>query len=311
MCMRNKPLISIIVPNYNYSEFLDGRFCSIFAQTYDNYEVIILDDCSSDDSLKVIDKYKDNKKVSKVIINEINSGSPFKQWEKGINNAAGEIIWIAESDDLCEPTFLETLVESYLLGDAVMAFCRSKLIDVHGDKLRENFQMSETKADICWEGLDFIKNILCLRNEVQNASSVIFSKSVACSVNKNFMSYKGAGDWLFWLEIAEKGNVCFVNRELNQYRLHQNTTSIVVKSGVEFREMKQIYHWLYEKGYLTDAQLKKCRIENLLLIDSIHDIPSGVKHSLFSMWNADWRTKMKMHVIKIYAWLRSSIFSFL
>ena len=100
-------LVSVIIPNYCHAQYLDQRIQSVLEQTYQNFEVIILDDKSTDNSLEVIDKYRSHPKVAKVIINEVNSGSPFKQWERGINEASGDIIWIAESDDYCTPDFLE------------------------------------------------------------------------------------------------------------------------------------------------------------------------------------------------------------
>ena len=94
-----KSLVSIIIPNYNHAKFLDERIQSVLNQTYQNFELIILDDKSSDNSVEVINQYKDDPRVSSIIINKDNSGSTFKQWYKGIEIAKGEIIWIAESDD--------------------------------------------------------------------------------------------------------------------------------------------------------------------------------------------------------------------
>ena len=85
-----KPLVSVIVPNYNYEAYLDVRMESILAQTYDNFEVIFLDDCPSDGSLDVIEKYKNNPHLKKIVCGDANSGSPFVQWKKGLGLAEGE-----------------------------------------------------------------------------------------------------------------------------------------------------------------------------------------------------------------------------
>ena len=87
-----RPLVSVIVPNYNYARFLDERMQSILTQTYQNFEIIILDDCSKDNSRDVIEKYRGNPHVSCIVYNEVNSGSPFKQWNKGFIIAKGELI---------------------------------------------------------------------------------------------------------------------------------------------------------------------------------------------------------------------------
>ena len=111
---KDKPLVSIIIPNYNHADYLEERIRSILNQTYTNYEIIILDDRSTDNSIEIINKFRDNSHISNIIINEENSGSPFKQWFKGISLAKGDLIWIAECDDSCELCMLERLVDTYI-----------------------------------------------------------------------------------------------------------------------------------------------------------------------------------------------------
>ena len=87
----SNPLVSVIIPNYNHARYLDERIQSVLNQTYQNFEVIILDDKSTDNSVEVINQYKDDLHVSCIIVNEENSGSTFKQWHKGFELAKGEI----------------------------------------------------------------------------------------------------------------------------------------------------------------------------------------------------------------------------
>lgn len=102
------PLVSVIVPNYNHASFLVERLESIYNQTYKNIEVILLDDCSTDNSREILSYYA-KKYAHKTItlFNDVNSQRVFRQWNKGLNVAKGELIWIAESDDYCELDFLE------------------------------------------------------------------------------------------------------------------------------------------------------------------------------------------------------------
>ena len=106
-----QPAVSVIVPNYNHAPFLRRRLDSIFNQTYQDFEVIILDDCSSDNSKEIIEQYRNRPQITHIVYNEVNSGSPFKQWAKGFDLAKGEYIWIAESDDWAELNFLEETVQ--------------------------------------------------------------------------------------------------------------------------------------------------------------------------------------------------------
>jgi len=105
------PKVSVIIPNFNHAAYLKQRIDSVLNQTYQNFELIILDDCSTDNSKEIIEQYRNDTRVSNIVYNTENSGSTFKQWDKGINLSSGDYIWIAESDDWCELNFLQTIME--------------------------------------------------------------------------------------------------------------------------------------------------------------------------------------------------------
>ncbi|MCB9276524.1 MAG: glycosyltransferase family 2 protein [Lewinellaceae bacterium] len=94
--------------------FLRERLYSIINQTFQDLELIILDDASTDQSLEILAEYKNHPKVKHFIENPVNSGSPFIQWKKGIELAQGEYIWIAESDDYADLRFLEEAVPIFM-----------------------------------------------------------------------------------------------------------------------------------------------------------------------------------------------------
>ena len=127
----NNPLVSVIVPNYNHEKFLEQRINSILNQTFQDFELILIDDKSTDNSLTILNKFKNHPKVSHLIINEINSGSPFKQWIRGLNIAEGEFIWIAESDDYAEFNFLEQTLDLFNFEDQLgLVYTDSNIVDV-------------------------------------------------------------------------------------------------------------------------------------------------------------------------------------
>lgn len=108
--MENHPVeVSVIIPNYNYARFLQQRIESVLAQTYTDYEIILLDDASTDDSVSILNHYKTNSRVAHLEINSVNTGSPFAQWQKGISLSRGKYIWIAESDDAADASFWRKL----------------------------------------------------------------------------------------------------------------------------------------------------------------------------------------------------------
>ena len=86
------PTVSVIIPNYNHAPYLKERIDSVLNQTYQDFEVIILDDCSPDNSVEVIELYRSNPHVAHILINEQNTRNTFIQWERGISLAKGKYI---------------------------------------------------------------------------------------------------------------------------------------------------------------------------------------------------------------------------
>lgn len=243
------PLVSVIVPNYNHAKYLDERIGSILRQTYQNIEIIILDDKSPDNSVEVIERYRSNPKVSHIVLNDKNSGSTFIQWHRGMELAKGELIWIAESDDTCEPDMLEELIHGYLAHPTcTLLYVLSIFMD--GDGTVYGKRLPERKPKFM-SGDKFIRKYLSMGNAVSNASSAIFKRESALNCEKSYMKYKGGGDRLFWIEIAEQGDVYKVNKQLNYFRRHKNVvTTRASLDGTNMKEAVKTYQYLEEKGYL-------------------------------------------------------------
>lgn len=281
----NRPLVSIIVPSYNHADYLEERITSILNQTYKNYEIILLDDKSTDNSLEIINKYKDNSKISNIIINEKNSGSPFKQWFKGISLAKGNLIWIAECDDSCELSMLEKLVDTYIKNNCIYAFSRSIIIDSQGTK--QHISQRHFKKNIHLNGNEFIKKFLCISNTVRNASSVIFSKKAALSINKDFMTYHESGDWIFWIEMARLGNVAVISSPLNFFRNYPETnTSIANKKGITDIEDKKIFDYMITNKLISNNKIfikQKSMAKKLLFYDAYEN--EEVRQKVKDAWH--------------------------
>lgn len=229
-------LITVIVPNYNHAPFLHQRIESILCQSYQDFEVILLDDCSSDNSISVLLEYKDHPKVSRIVSNDINSGSPFKQWDKGIEMAKGEWIWIAESDDWAEPTFLETLMTE--VGNhpcCGLAYSATNWVDGSGKLLWESICSGNVLE---YDGLDFIRKKLLLCNSIANVSECIFKKSLyQASQSYRYEHMRLCGDWFFYTLLAEQTSVLEVDIPLSNYRQHNtNVSSAAERDGLTFSE---------------------------------------------------------------------------
>ncbi len=285
--LSRQPLVSIVVPNYNHAIFLRQRIDSILAQEYPNHEVIILDDHSSDNSMEVISKYANHPKVSLIISNDTNSGSPFVQWKRGLAEAKGEIVWIAESDDYCKPSFLSNLVETYIRNNCVLAFTRSMIVDVDGHE-KGVCQRHFFHHDHHWDGKKFIRHYLSVGNRIVNASSAIFSKKAAMKIDKRFMDFKESGDWLFWIEIARQGNVAVVSEPLNFFRRSSQTnTSKATLAGKTDIEDKTIFEYLRENGLMPrfKAFNKQKRMATRLLYHHSRFANDAIRKSVMEAWH--------------------------
>lgn len=225
-------LISVIIPNYNHSKFLEQRIRSVLNQSYDFVELIILDDSSTDESISIIENFRNNKKISKILINEKNSGSTFKQWQKGIQQAKGEWIWIAESDDIADERFLEELV-SKISGNEniVVAYSDSWIINDNNEIIGEITWTKDMNLkrdgnlNYINNGKEEVENYFFYKNIIPNASAAIFRKDI---IDTHWFieisTMKFAGDWLFWILILSKGDVLYISKKLNYFRNHNNTT---------------------------------------------------------------------------------------
>lgn len=238
-----QPLVSIIVPNYNHARFLRQRIDSILRQEYTNYELILLDDASTDESREIMETYRNNPHVSHICYNASNTGSPFAQWEKGIGLAQGKYIWIAESDDYAESTFLSTtvsLMEAH--QDATICFTGSIRVDETGKPLSMDYdhwrKRHYARKYNIFKGEQYILHNLYWNSCIYNASGTLFKAQAAREVDMSLCcSMRCSGDWMFWTEMAYRGSVIEVYRKLNRFRYHSSSTSLQArKAGKSLEE---------------------------------------------------------------------------
>lgn len=256
----NLPLVSIIVPNYNHYNYLVERLDCVFNQTYPNFEVILLDDCSTDQSQEILLEYAKNPKVSHCVFNATNSGNTFTQWNKGIELAKGDYIWIAESDDFCDLHFLEELIQPFLQDSEIsLVYCQSNSVDetgkITGNWLHhtDNLDNSLFLSNFVMDGNEFIERFLIHKNVIPNASGVLFSKEYAVLLGKLDIDpvLKTCGDWLFYLKLSVNNKVAYVCKSLNNFRYHSESViagavkklkrGIIIEIDFEMRRKMFVY----------------------------------------------------------------------
>ena len=287
------PRVSVIVPNYNHARFLDERIGSVLAQTFKDFELILLDDLSSDNSREVLEKYRNRPEVSQIVFNEKNSGSSFKQWEKGIQLAKGELIWIAESDDAAGPELLETLVKAFDEDSGcALAFCAAMLTDSEGKPTGIHPFHKSLGHDLSLDGQEFVRKLMFEHNTVVNASGALFSKDAYAHlpsfIKESFKQFRGVGDWLFWIGIAMQGSVVFKDKPLNFFRQHgSNTTSTLRRSGTGIIEEAEMFWLLKKHGLISPMQMLNIRAANAAIVKYKENFAPETKAKCLKAWRAD------------------------
>ena len=253
------PLVSIVVPNYNHAAFLRQRLETIYAQTYRNVEIILLDDCSTDSSRDILREFQNlHADNTRLLLNEKNSGGVFKQWRKGIDAARGDLIWIAESDDFAEETFLAELVPAFADEAIQLAFCRTDFIQ-DDKKIFTTEQYLADLPDFDWTknfamtAADFVESGFGVKNIIPNVSGVLFRKRKIFP--EQCLTMKLCGDWAFYLEVLKGGCVYYSPAATNFYRVHKNSTSLKIqKEPRYFIEHEQIAD-LVAQNYRVPAEV--------------------------------------------------------
>ena len=223
------PQISVVVPNYNHARYLPQRLESILRQTYPYFELIVLDDASTDRSVEVLRPYATRGEIQ-LVANTQNSGSPFAQWARGANLARGELLWIAESDDFADPCLLEKLVAVFLDHPNVgLAYCQSWQVDsggnVGGSCERWNHGLDPVRwtADYLNHGPHEVARYLCLQNTIPNASAVLLRTELLRRAVVGADAFRLSGDWRTWINVLMESDVGFVAEALNYFRIHDRS----------------------------------------------------------------------------------------
>lgn len=264
------PFVSVIIPNYNHQLYLNKRLDSVLNQTYQNFEIIILDDCSTDNSRNTIEYYRNNKKVTEIVYNDTNSGSTFIQWERGLSLAKGKLIWIAESDDYCENNFLQTLVCMMESEQNIgLTYCKSIRVDENEkyiDDLSfwyEEFKTKRWDSNFINSGINEINYFLYKKNTIPNASAVLFKKELIQFDLKELREFFLCGDWLFWIHLLEKTQIGYSSKELNFFRTHNQTVRSSNKAEiVGNEERKKVYNYLLQHKLISKSKYKMAKTLN-------------------------------------------------
>lgn len=209
--MNRKPLVSVIMPAYNGEKYIGAAIESILNQTYENFELVIVEDKSTDNTLDVIRKYKDSR-IS-LYLNSCNRGIAYST-NLGIARSKGEYIALLDDDDLAaerrlewQTAFMEEHSDVDILGG------RSALIDAEGNFIKYDLEPLRNPK--------YIKAILLFSNEKFANGTAMIRKSF---IVDNDLKYQegclGMQDFKFYIDSSKIGTITSIDRLLHFKRIH-------------------------------------------------------------------------------------------
>lgn len=257
--------VSVVVPNYNYAHYLEERLATIFDQTHPIYEVLVLDDCSTDDSLGVLERVQAVGRALRILPNTENAGAVARQWLKGVGTASGDLVWIAEADDQSDPRFLDELATAFADREVVLAFTDSVQLDENGQRIGDSYQpYYQTIQDLDWKngfvvsGREFLCHGLSVKNTILNLSAVLFRKEPLLAglrgIQDELASYRVAADWRLYIELLSgSGRMAFAAKSLNRHRRHPAGITLSLEADRHLGEIKRVHDHLETIGAGSDV----------------------------------------------------------
>ena len=244
-------MFSIVIPLYNKALYIHKTINSVLNQTFKNFELIIVNDGSTDNSLEIINEYNDNRIK---IINQNNSGVSSAR-NNGIKNAAYDLVAFLDADDWWDKNYLNelfNLIKKY--PDA--GLYGSNFYDVHKNKFSKSIKIPNFKEGY----INYFKIYL------KNMNSPIWSS--ACIINKKIINnyyfnemLKGGEDLEYWIRIACHSKVAYLNECLSYYNHNEDENSTYNK--IFNKENYYIFNIEHFNEYEKNNLLLKNLLDNL------------------------------------------------
>lgn len=251
-----KPLVSIITPLLNSEAFISETINSVINQTYTNWELLLIDDASSDSTLEIVNLFTSKYPYIKLLKNEVNLGAAISR-NKGIEASKGDFIAFLDADDLWKPQKLEIQIAFMQMQDCVVCFSSYEQINEVGKPLNK---LIKALPELTYHKLlksNYIGNLTGVYNVA------VLGKIKAPNLRKR-------QDWLLWLlAIKTSGKPAkSIQESLAYYRVRKDSMSSnkinllkhnywVYKKGLGFSTIKSVYYllrFLHEHFFVKSKQ---------------------------------------------------------
>lgn len=209
------PLVSIITPNFNCSRYIAETIESVLAQTYTNWEMIIVDDCSTDDSYQIATEYSKKDSRIKVLKNEKNSGAAFSR-NSALDIANGEYIAFLDSDDLWLPEKLEKQIKFMQENNYFFTYTNF-----------EHISEDSKSLNVFVSGPKIVTRRMLNNSNYLGCLTVMYDKKIVGDISISD-KIKKRNDHALWLKVIDITKKCYLlDENLSKYRKRENSISNV------------------------------------------------------------------------------------
>ncbi len=242
--------ISVVTASYNYQDYIKETIQSVLDQTYNDLELIIVDDCSNDNSVDVIKSFNDER--IKLFINKKNLGLA-QTVKRGVECATGEWIVFLESDDLITPDNIEKkvqIIKKYSDLNLIFNDC-----EFFGDENKiKDFSIALKKTRVLLKNKNYPQNMFYnfyLSNKIFTFSSVMAKREDLLKISYN-PPIDSLLDWWLWVQLAYIGNFYYIPEKLTKWRLHKNS---YIESSNNI-SLNKIHNKMYYKMFKKYKKIK-------------------------------------------------------
>ncbi len=262
-------LVSVIVPSYNHSEFLDRRMESLLGQTYAAIEIIVIDDCSTANNVEILGKYLPDRRVTLVARKE--NGGVTAVTNQGVELSSGKYVIFAQCDDDCDSRMIERLVAALQShASAAIAFCRSQLIDEADRILGDDFMVREKAfrvrcASDTLIGRHEMRRFLMHSCVIPNLSGALFRRSALQDVGLFSAAYRACIDWDMFFRLTDGYDFYYVAAPMNRFRQHGATIRSATKGRITYDEFFRLLLGEIRRGGLSAGERSRFRLHVMYL----------------------------------------------
>ncbi len=286
-----KPKVSVIIPTYNRSHFLSRAIKSVLNQTFQDFELIIVDDGSTDNTKEVIENFQEKDKRIKYIWQK-NSGGPAKTRNKGIEKSEGEYIAFLDDDDECLPKKLEK---------QILLFKESKVPNLGFVGGLDIIVGKKPIKDITpfYKSGNILKD-LCFHCIIRTPGTVLVKRSVLQKVGFFDEKFKAADDYDMWIRISQHYSFDYVKENILKYHVHTNNLSqnketfyqrvedecfLFKKHENLIKKHPEVYTEKTKALYRWQLLIKRPKEARDYILRAIKDNPFNIKNYLFFLFS--------------------------